>query len=207
MTKEELWHGIPRRDIPWYPTVDAEACIGCALCFVTCGRRVYEMQDRTAVVVQRLRCMVGCSTCAAVCPVEAISFPERDLVWKLEREYNIFKEVRKEAAAKQERLDVQKARAAAEERVARLTTRVRIKVAAEFGEKRFLVKLEELINGRPYDLVNLRLEVPTVKGALEKTPSCMSFEVTSTEQEDIQDFLVELRSLIRENGLILVNET
>jgi hypothetical protein len=125
----------------------------------------------------------------------------------LEREYKIFKEVRKEAAAKQERLDAQKARAAAEERVARLTTRIRMEVAGEFGEKRFLVQLEQLINGRPYDLVNLRLEVPTVKGALDKTPSFMSFEVTSTEQEDIQDFLTELRALIRENGLILVNET
>jgi ferredoxin len=102
--------------------------------------------------------MVGCSTCATVCPVEAISFPGRDLVWKLEREYKIFKEVRKAAAEKQERL-------------ARLTTRARLEVAGEFGEKRFLVKLEELINGRPYDLVNLRLEVPTVKGSLEKTPS------------------------------------
>ena len=91
--------------------------------------------------------------------------------------------------------------------MARLTTRVRMEVAGEFGEKRFLVQLEELINGRPSDLVNLRLEVPTVKGALEKTPSFMSFEVTSTEQEDIQDFLTELRALIRENGLILVHET
>jgi hypothetical protein len=35
----------------------------------------------------------------------------------------------------------------------------------------------------------------------------MSFDVTSTDQEDIQAFLPELRSLIRENGLVLVNET
>jgi hypothetical protein len=34
----------------------------------------------------------------------------------------------------------------------------------------------------------------------------MSFEVTSMEQEDIQEFLGELRSLIHDNGLILVNE-
>ena len=30
-TKPELWHGIPREDIPWRPTVDPDACIGCQL--------------------------------------------------------------------------------------------------------------------------------------------------------------------------------
>jgi len=79
-------------------------------------------------------------------------------------------------------------------------------VAGEFGEKRFLVKLQELIQDRPYDIVNLHLEVPTVKGALEKTPSFMSFEVTSTSQEDIESFLPQVRSLVRDNGLVLVNE-
>jgi hypothetical protein len=82
-----------------------------------------------------------------------------------------------------------------------------MEVAGEFGEKRFLIKLEELVRGRPFDFVNLRLEIPTVQGALEKTPSFMSFEVTSTVQEDIQNFLGELRSLIRGNGLVLVTET
>lgn len=83
---------------------------------------------------------------------------------------------------------------------------MRIEVAGEFGEKRFLVKLGELVQGRPYDIVNLHLNVPTVKGALEKTPSFMNFDVTSTEQQDIQDFLPDLRSLIRENELVLVSE-
>lgn len=26
------WHGIPREEIPWLPTVDPETCIGCQLC-------------------------------------------------------------------------------------------------------------------------------------------------------------------------------
>jgi hypothetical protein len=81
-----------------------------------------------------------------------------------------------------------------------------LEVAGEFGEKRFLVKLGELVQGRPYDIVNLHLNVPTVKGALEKTPSFMTFDVTSTEQQDIQDFLPDLRALIRENELVLVSE-
>jgi hypothetical protein len=41
---------------------------------------------------------------------------------------------------------------------------------------------------------------------LEKTPAFMSFDLTSTEQEDIQSFLPEVRSLIRTNGLTLVSE-
>ena len=206
MAKDETWHVIPRKEIPWFPTVDAETCIGCTLCYTTCGRGVYEMQDNKAVPVNAMSCMVGCSTCGTVCPVEAISFPDRDLIWKLERENKIFKIVRQEAKEKMAKQDALKARAAAEDVVAKLTTRVRFEVAGEFGEKRFLVQMEELIKERPDDFVNLRLEVPTVKGALEKTPSFMSFEVTSTEQEDIQAFLPEVRDLIRRNGLTLVSE-
>jgi NAD-dependent dihydropyrimidine dehydrogenase PreA subunit len=206
MAKDKTWHGIPREGIPWYPKVDADACIGCTLCLATCGRGVYDMQDNKAVVANPMDCMVGCSTCATVCPVQAISFPERDLIWKLEREQKIFKVVRQESQEKKEKMDALKARARAEEAVAKATTRARMEVAGEFGEKRFLVKLEELIRGRPYDLVNLRMEVPTVQGALEKTPSFMSFEVTSTAQEDIQGFLQEVRALIHVENLILVSE-
>ena len=206
MAKEELWHGIPRKDIPWHPTVDADTCIGCTLCFATCGRSVYDMQDNKAVVVNPLNCMVGCSTCGTVCPVQAISFPDRDLVWKFEREHKIFKVVREESKEKKAKLDATKARAAAEDAVAKLTTRARMEIAGEFGEKRFLIQLEELVKDRPFDFVNLRLEVPTVKGALEKTPAFMTFEITSTEQEDIQIFLPEVRELIRRNGLVLASE-
>jgi ferredoxin len=164
------------------------------------------MQDNKAIVHNPYDCMVGCSTCATVCPVEAISFPGRDLVWKLERERKIFKIVRQELTEKMARQQALKARAAAEEAVGNLTTGARLEVAGEFGEKRFLVKLEKLIKDRPYDVVNLQLHVPTVQGAMEKTPSFMSFEVTSTEQQDIRAFLPELRALIRENDLILVSE-
>jgi NAD-dependent dihydropyrimidine dehydrogenase PreA subunit len=207
MAKDEMWHGIPRKEIPWFPTVDADTCIGCTLCYTTCGRGVYEMQDNKAVPVNAMSCMVGCSTCGTVCPVQAITFPERDLVWKLEREHKIFKIVRQEAKEKMAKQDALKARAAAEDAVAKLTTRVRFEIAGEFGEKRFLVQMEELVTEQPDDFVNLRLEVPTVKGAMEKTPSFMSFEVTSTEQEDIQGFLPAVRDLIRRNGLTLVSES
>jgi NAD-dependent dihydropyrimidine dehydrogenase PreA subunit len=206
MAKDEMWHGIPRKDIPWFPIVNADTCIGCTLCYTTCGRGVYEMQDNKAVPVNAMSCMVGCSTCGTVCPVQAIAFPDRDLIWKLEREHKIFKVVREEAQEKMAKQDTLKARAAAEDAVAKLTTRVRFEVAGEFGEKRFLVQMEEAVKEKQYDFVNLRLEVPTVQGAMQKTPSFMAFEVTSTEQEDIQAFLPEVRDLIRRNGLTLVSE-
>jgi len=205
-TGTQSWHGIPRNEIPWFPTVNAETCVGCTMCYVTCGRGVYEMKDRIAVASRPYECMVGCSTCATVCPVEAIDFPGRDLVWKLERERKIFKIVRQESKEKMAKQQALAARAAAEEAVAKLTTRARMEVAGAFGEKRFLVKLQALVKGRPFDIVNLRLHVPTVQGSMEKTPAFMSFEVTSTEQEDIQAFLPEVRALIRGNDLVLVSE-
>ena len=206
MAKDETWHGILRKDIPWFPTVDAEACIGCSLCYTTCGRSVYEMRENKAVAAKAMSCMVGCSTCGTVCPVEAISFPDRDMIWKLEREHKIFKVVQQEAKEKKAKQDAAKARAAAEDAVAKLTTRVRFEVAGDFGEKRFLIQMEDLIKEKPVDFVNLRMDVPTVQGARQKTPSFMSFDVTSTEQNDIQGFLDGVRDLIRRNGLTLVSE-
>jgi NAD-dependent dihydropyrimidine dehydrogenase PreA subunit len=203
--KKKTWHGIAREEIPWLPTVDAEACIGCQLCYVTCGRGVYEMHEGVAVPVAAMECMVGCSTCGNVCPTGAISFPKLDAVWKLEREKQIFKTVKKESLRKHEREDTQKARATAQEAVAHLSTRAKVEVAGEFGDKHFLVRLEALIENKPFDVVNLRLEVPTVKGAKQKAPSYMSFEVTSEQQEDITPFLDQIRALVHDAGLILVS--
>jgi NAD-dependent dihydropyrimidine dehydrogenase PreA subunit len=204
--KPALWHGIARETIPWFPTVNPNKCIGCELCFVTCGRGVYEVRDHKAHPDRPYDCMVGCTTCANICPTQAITFPDRQLVQKVEREHKILVIVRQEAAAKRTKLDADKARAQAEDTVASNTTRMAFHVAGEFGEKRFLVKLEALIRDRPFDVVNLKLEVPTLKGALEKTPSHMTFEVTSTDQQDVSAFLADVRQLLRDNQLVLVHE-
>jgi NAD-dependent dihydropyrimidine dehydrogenase PreA subunit len=207
MANEPMWHGIPRRDIPWYPAVDADKCIGCELCYVTCGRGVYQMANRKSVVANPYQCMVGCSTRGVVCPTEAISFPGRDFIWKAEREHRIFQIVHQEAAERRAKQDVQVARKIAEETVAKSTNRVQVEIAGGFGEQRFLLQLQELVNGRPYDLVQLRLEVPTVQGSCEDTPSWMTFQVTSTDYEDVAPLLAELRDLVRRNGLVWVSET
>lgn len=167
--------GIARKTIPWFPTVNHDKCIGCELCFLTCGRGVYDVHDHKAWPERQYDGMVGCTTCANICPAQAITFPDKQLVQKIEREHKILGIVRKEAAAKHAKFDAEKARAQAENAVAATTTRMVFHVAGEFGEKRFLAKPEMLIKDRPFDIVNLKLEVPTLKGALEKTPSHMNF--------------------------------
>jgi len=205
---KKLWHGIPRTQIPWYPTINVDTCIGCELCYVTCGREVFEFskEKRKAVVERPCNCMVGCSTCGTICPTEAIKFPGRDMIWKVERENKIFREVRREASAKREKDQIIQTRAEVEQRLAGTTAQVRMQIAGKFGEKQFLIQLWNLLEGRPYDIVNLKLEVPTVIGAKEKAPSFMQFDVISTETEDVLGFLKELRDLILKNGLVVVAE-
>jgi len=205
-----IWHGIPRMDIPWFPSIDAEKCIGCELCFLSCGREVFDVAEEKpfkATVGRPYNCMVGCSTCSTVCPTEAITFPGRDLIWKIERKNKIFKIVHEEAAKKKEKLKQGDLRETAEKQLSETTTRMKFEVAGVFGEKRFLKKLEETIQNDPIDVVNLDLKIPTVKGLSEATPGYMKFELTSTEMEDIKNYANKIRSLIKENGLVLINES
>lgn len=77
MGKYGEWKGIPREDIPWYPTVDTQKCIGCKVCFNFCKHDVYSWDEKNnkPKVSEPFGCVVGCSSCAGLCPQEAISFP------------------------------------------------------------------------------------------------------------------------------------
>jgi NAD-dependent dihydropyrimidine dehydrogenase PreA subunit len=205
----QLWHGIPRKEIPWFPTITAEKCIGCELCYISCGREVFEYNEtnRKVTVERNYNCMVGCSTCSTVCTTEAITFPGRDLVWKFEKEYKIFKQVRKEGKEKRVKKKVQEDRAKAEAQLAKISSRVKFELAGQFGKKELPKHLKTLITNRPFDVVNFQMNVPTLKGADEGAPCYSSFEITSTEQADISAFADEVRNFIKEKGIVLVSET
>jgi NAD-dependent dihydropyrimidine dehydrogenase PreA subunit len=74
-----LYLGIPRQLIPWYPTVDANKCVGCKECLAFCHDTVYLFQEESkkAVVSEPWHCQVYCQSCTYACPTDAISFPER----------------------------------------------------------------------------------------------------------------------------------
>ena len=91
------WNGIPREDIPWYPTVDKELCTACGVCIEFCSNnalgganigQVYVADEEGKPdVVNPFGCVVGCSYCAThLCPQEAISFPSTDMLRQLLRQ-------------------------------------------------------------------------------------------------------------------------
>ncbi|MCL7940771.1 FAD-binding oxidoreductase [Halomonas sp. ATCH28] len=80
------WHGIPRENIEWNPTIIEDACIGCGTCVTGCSRLVYrfDFERKKPVVIDPLNCMVGCTTCANTCPAQAIVFPPLESILALE---------------------------------------------------------------------------------------------------------------------------
>ncbi len=100
------WHGIPRAQIDWHPTVNEEACIGCGTCVTGCGRLVYrfDYERKKPVVVDPLNCMVGCTTCANTCPTHAISFPPLSTVMDLEKQVVVRHAVEDDLLARREQL-------------------------------------------------------------------------------------------------------
>jgi NAD-dependent dihydropyrimidine dehydrogenase PreA subunit len=74
----KTWRGIPREEIPWYPTIDPDRCTGCRTCVDFCRNDVLDFDDDVGKsrVKNPCNCVVECSTCAKLCPEGAISFPE-----------------------------------------------------------------------------------------------------------------------------------
>ena len=69
---------LPRKEIEWYPRIDYERCVECGLCFLTCSGRVvydWDFEKMRPIVARLYNCMVGCDTCAKLCPRDAILFP------------------------------------------------------------------------------------------------------------------------------------
>jgi NAD-dependent dihydropyrimidine dehydrogenase PreA subunit len=210
VTAVSTWHGIPREQVAWFPTVDAEKCIGCQLCFVTCGRDVYAIgpaPDFESSVARPYNCMVGCSTCAVVCPSDAISFPSREVVRRAEHEHNVLAIVRKEAQEKRDKVSALEARNRAEASLGAVRNRARIRIAGLLGDKRLLVQLEDVIRDLPCDIVNLHLEVPTLKGLIQGAPAHLSCEVWTEGLADVTPIVAEIRKLVQREGLVWIEDS
>ena len=96
------WFGAPRSDIHWGPTVNYDKCIGCGLCYVTCGGRVvydWDVATNRPVVARFDNCSPGCNTCANLCPAEAITFPDLAAIRTPRDEHNVVAKARKKVAA------------------------------------------------------------------------------------------------------------
>jgi NAD-dependent dihydropyrimidine dehydrogenase PreA subunit len=76
------WQGIPREEIPWFPTIIEELCNGCKVCLTFCPYHVFEWDEESqkVSVANPFNCFVGCSTCALKCEPRAIMFPPSEFV-------------------------------------------------------------------------------------------------------------------------------
>jgi NAD-dependent dihydropyrimidine dehydrogenase PreA subunit len=73
-------HKLPREKIPWFPTIDYDACTGDRECLEFCKNNVFSWDEVLGhpLVENPYNCVLGCNACAQICPVEAIHFPTKE---------------------------------------------------------------------------------------------------------------------------------
>lgn len=81
----ELWFGIKRENIHWFPTIDYNKCSRCMACMNKCTHGVYAKDDDNPKVVNKTACVVGCTGCQKVCPENAISHPSKEYLKQLSK--------------------------------------------------------------------------------------------------------------------------
>jgi len=207
--KYAKWHGIDRTKIPWYPAIDEERCIGCKLCFVTCGREVFDfdLEKNKAIVVRKYQCMVGCTTCAAICPAGAISFPDKEVVHKIEREEQILAKIQKKALKKKVKMDLENIRKEVIDTLSSIRASVSYELAGNIIKSEVIEKIYNEIKNCPIDIVELKIETPSLRGVWEqKAPSHTTFKVVSTEMEDISKCEKKIDEIIEKSGVVLVSK-
>jgi NAD-dependent dihydropyrimidine dehydrogenase PreA subunit len=84
---EERFHGVPRKKIPWFPTINYEKCVSCGKCVDYCKLGVYGFEEKggkkTSIVKNPDNCVVYCVGCDSICPVGAIKHPSKKEVAKI----------------------------------------------------------------------------------------------------------------------------
>jgi NAD-dependent dihydropyrimidine dehydrogenase PreA subunit len=96
------WKGVPREEIDWAPIIDIDKCTGCGMCATSCGRSVfdYNWENKKAVVVRPLQCMVGCTSCEVWCVFNAISFPDKKYIREVIKKRGVLNLAKKEIETK-----------------------------------------------------------------------------------------------------------
>lgn len=84
--------GFPREKIQWHPIIDEGKCNACGVC-LNCGMKVFQWVDGRPKVAKPNDCVIGCTTCANLCPQWAISFPKIDEVRRIYREQGIWEQL------------------------------------------------------------------------------------------------------------------
>ena len=87
---EEMYQGIPRNKIPWYPKINYEKCISCGKCVEYCKLGAYEFAEyhgeKRPVVKNPYKCVVFCTGCETQCPTNAITHPSKKETKKIIQE-------------------------------------------------------------------------------------------------------------------------
>ena len=109
-TSNNSWHGIPREEIQWSPTIVVERCIGDGLCVTSCGKNVYafDYEANKPVVVAPLACMVGCTTCATNCTQDAIEFPSQGYIRQVIKKNKVVTQSKNMLKAEPDKYDIRK---------------------------------------------------------------------------------------------------
>ncbi len=71
---------IPRDRVAWFPTIDYDLCTADRACLEFCQSDVFRWNESEGrvEVVNLNNCVLGCTACAQICQVEAISFPDKE---------------------------------------------------------------------------------------------------------------------------------
>lgn len=69
-----------QEELQFYPAIVEDKCTGCKSCLTCCKERVIAFDESAGKcrVASPGKCSIECRTCARVCPVGAVSFPDED---------------------------------------------------------------------------------------------------------------------------------